>query len=326
MKKTCSFFIVLLMVGTLFAGPFGLDMGMDFFDMYLSGTQFLEAYAWPEYEELTLYDIYPPAEHSRFEVYEVVTKTDKGITFICGWGIDINSKSDGTELIAEYNKTREILTAKYGDPDATQSSSNSSVQPREGFMRDVANEEIFPEHVWNLRRPIDGIAIITLQMRAYDDTCGFIVLRYESEPTQSFFGSDAYWDNFEVHYWFDHYTHSDSEMLVSYTNGWFWESEMPELLSEASRWKNAFTKKMGVPSYEGTKIETLKGEPALLEALYNDDITIYYEWYKPYAKTGLMDFSLEVYADYDDSADLSFSVSKFLPETTLVVTNEDKIL
>ena len=111
MKKLISIF-TLLFICTLciFAGPFGLDMGMTL-DEVAQACGGIE----PEYISDDRYYIQPVKSHPLFEGYVVWVGETEGLYYIKGISHEILTNDYGTEVKQEFAKLVSPLERKYGN-------------------------------------------------------------------------------------------------------------------------------------------------------------------------------------------------------------------
>ena len=111
MKKLISIFTLLFIYSlSVFAGPFGLDMGMTIEDVTKAcgGNE-------PEYISDDRYYIQPVKSHPLFEGYVVWISETEGLYYIKGISREIQANSYGTEVKQEFAKLLSPLERKYGN-------------------------------------------------------------------------------------------------------------------------------------------------------------------------------------------------------------------
>ncbi|WP_295800115.1 hypothetical protein [uncultured Treponema sp.] len=110
MKKLISLFTLLFICSfSVFAGPFGLDMGMTIEDVTKAcgGNE-------PEYISDDRYYIQPVKSHPLFEGYVVWISETEGLYYIKGISREIRTNDYGTEVKQEFAKLLSPLERKYG--------------------------------------------------------------------------------------------------------------------------------------------------------------------------------------------------------------------
>lgn len=110
MKKLISIFTLLVVCSlSVFAGPFGLNMGMTIEDVTKAcgGNE-------PEYISDDRYYIQPIKSHPLFEGYVVWISETEGLYYIKGISREIPANSYGTEVKQEFARLLSPLERKYG--------------------------------------------------------------------------------------------------------------------------------------------------------------------------------------------------------------------
>ncbi len=110
MKKLISIFTLLFICSlSVFAGPFGLDMGMTLEEVAeaCGGIE-------PEYISDDRYYIQPVKSHPLFEGYVVWISETEGLYYIKGISREIQANSYGTEVKQEFARLLSPLERKYG--------------------------------------------------------------------------------------------------------------------------------------------------------------------------------------------------------------------
>ena len=143
MKKLVMILVMIVSAGVLFAGPFGLEMGMTMEDVVAAGGEVLEVYQEGFYypimkEPMARYDfdaaydaardpgtqwvaldlvkVTPPKNHSLFFGY-FVNVGDEGIMSIIAGGKLFNASDYNEEFAFEsYNGVCRSITRQYGKP------------------------------------------------------------------------------------------------------------------------------------------------------------------------------------------------------------------
>lgn len=113
MKKLLMLVLLIGVSISLFAGPFGLEMGWKLEDLEKNGIEY-ELYK-QDYN-ISIYDVFPEREHPDFEEYVVKIDTEEGIFQISTLRKDISTSSYGTALKNKYETVRDQISRTYGEP------------------------------------------------------------------------------------------------------------------------------------------------------------------------------------------------------------------
>lgn len=109
MRKSFIFlFITFFTLPSIFAGPFGLDMGMTLEEVANVCT------SEPEYIADDRYYIQPEKSHPLFEGYIAWISDSEGLYYIRGVSREIQTNGYGTEVKDEFSKILSPLERKYG--------------------------------------------------------------------------------------------------------------------------------------------------------------------------------------------------------------------
>ena len=108
MKKIISFVLLMFICTSVFAGPFGLKMGMTLEDVASICTEE------PEYIADDRYFIQPQKSHPLFEGYVAWISENNGLYYIKGISRNIQTTDYGTEVKQEFSKLLSPLEKKYG--------------------------------------------------------------------------------------------------------------------------------------------------------------------------------------------------------------------
>lgn len=110
MKKLISIFTLLFVYSfSVFAGPFGLDMGMTLEEVAEACGE-----NEPKYISDDRYYIQPVKSHPLFEGYVVWISEAEGLYYIKGISREIQANSYGTEVKQEFARLLSPLERKYG--------------------------------------------------------------------------------------------------------------------------------------------------------------------------------------------------------------------
>ena len=99
--------LYIIAVSQLFAGPFGIEMGMS-----LEKLESMTGVA-PK-KDGDIYFITPPKTHPQFDLYVVRASTKHGIYYIKAIGCDISTSSYGIELKQKFYNLEESIGKIYG--------------------------------------------------------------------------------------------------------------------------------------------------------------------------------------------------------------------
>ena len=111
MKKLFLILLFTLLPFTIFAGPFGLKMGITLEDI----KQVCEE--GPEFYKDDIYYIKPVKNHPLFVVYLVYVHEQKGLYKIQAASSPILSNQFGTELKESFNEVKDRIAKTYGSPE-----------------------------------------------------------------------------------------------------------------------------------------------------------------------------------------------------------------
>jgi len=184
MKRFCLLLCgLVLFIGTVFSGPFGLSKGMT-----LQELQTIEP-------SITLVDpstpyIYVmksvPIPSSRFESYLVQVHPEKGLFGIVALGVDIKTTPNGTALINAYNSLVKVITDTYPaiKPNSIDFLVSASTNDKpEDFMMSLEKSERFVHSYWGdseafpvVNKEIDTITLLILTSNT---NVGYLRLSYE---------------------------------------------------------------------------------------------------------------------------------------------------
>lgn len=146
MKKLISIFTLLFFYSlSVFAGPFGLDMGMTIEDVTKAcgGNE-------PEYISDDRYYIQPVKSHPLFEGYVVWISETKGLYYIKGISREIRTNDYGTEVKQEFARLLSPLERKYGTfAKIDKISKDSLFQDEKYWMRALAEGSRTFEAHWS---------------------------------------------------------------------------------------------------------------------------------------------------------------------------------
>ena len=182
MKKLISIFTLLFICSlSVFAGPFGLDIGMTIEDVTKAcgGNK-------PEYISDDRYYIQPVKSHPLFEGYAVWISETEGLYYIKGISREIPANSYGTEVKQEFARLLSPLERKYGKFSKTDKISNDTLfQDEKYWMTAVAEGSRTYEAHWtadeNNFEKFGGLTTISAGVRTkatYSITKAYIWIEY----------------------------------------------------------------------------------------------------------------------------------------------------
>ena len=179
-NKYFIFFILLsfLITGIVFAGPFGLDMGMTL-DQVKTKTG-----KNPELVQDDLYRVDPPNKNDMFESYIVQISPKYGIVWIKAVGKDITTNGYGIQLKTAFDNLVSGIERSYGKYDKTDFLLRGSIwNDPEDFMMGLLRKDRYLMANWELKYgstlPNDIISIGVIAT-ASSSTKGYISLEYYS--------------------------------------------------------------------------------------------------------------------------------------------------
>ncbi len=180
MKLNKLFFAVVFffIAGIIFAGPFGLDMGMSLEQLRsLTGEN-------PELIRGDFYEINPPNGHDMFESYLVQVSPKYGVVMIKAIGKDITTNGHGTQLKSAFNNLVASIERTYGKYEKIDYLLRGSIWDEpEDFMMGIVREDRYLLASWGNEAgstlPAD-ISLIGVVVSASSSSKGWINLEYYS--------------------------------------------------------------------------------------------------------------------------------------------------
>lgn len=169
MKKLISIFTLLSICSlSVFAGPFGLDMGMTLEEVAeaCGGIE-------PEYISDDRYYIQPVKSHPLFEGYVVWISEAEGLYYIKGISREIQANDYGTEVKQEFAKLLSPLERKYGTFEIIDEIVSDDVLPyklkQDSWMLTIAEGSRICEVHWSVSEDdfekFGGLTTISLGVR-----------------------------------------------------------------------------------------------------------------------------------------------------------------
>ena len=185
-RVVLSFFIIFITASSVFAGPFGLEMGMslEYITKACNGTR-------PErLENDDRYLISPTKSHPDFEHYLVWVDETKGLYRVRAISTEVITSKYGTELKSFFHDMTERLSKAYGKPeiyDKINEDVLSVFKTEDQWMWTLHEGSRVLAAVWNKdsRRTTmpDKLSYVDLYADTpkYSYTKGYLVLEYEFE-------------------------------------------------------------------------------------------------------------------------------------------------
>jgi len=175
-KLSILFAISLLFVSAVFAGPFGIEMGMTLEQLKLIGVNPV-----PIRDANGRYRITPKKQHSDFNFYAVDISPNYGVYVILAISKDIPISSSGIELRNKCYEIQKSLSNIYGSNQTFDSFQSSSILDKDSDWT-IKNEVIIFDSFWmrkynsNLPNDLSSIWLEAI----IDSTSGYLRLQYES--------------------------------------------------------------------------------------------------------------------------------------------------
>lgn len=166
MKKIFSIFTFLFICSlSVFAGPFGLDMGMTLEEVAEACGE-----NEPEYISDDRYYIQPVKSHPLFEGYVVWISEAEGLYYIKGISREIQANSYGTEVKQEFARLLSPLERKYGKFAKTDKISKDSLYQEDKYwMSSLARGSRTFEAHWSVSEDASekfgGLTTISIGIR-----------------------------------------------------------------------------------------------------------------------------------------------------------------
>ena len=176
MRKIIFTLIMLLITTTLFAGPFGLEMGWSYDEVVSNGVKILEDWGNGSYL------IMPTLPHSSFVAYTIAIDEEYGVYQIIGMNDDIETSSNGTQFKSEFNKVKNQLISAYGDPttDIDRLNYGSIWDEPQDYMLSLRYKDRLLACIWDPSEATENMKISLLAI-GNSSTSGALGLIYASE-------------------------------------------------------------------------------------------------------------------------------------------------
>jgi len=178
MKRAIALCVSLLSVTSLFAGPFGIEMGMTIEQVKAVST------SEPVLVEEDIYEIFPVTTHSRFEKYTVRISKEYGVYFIKAIGVDIRTSKYGEEMLSEFNDLVSSFQKKYGKYERIDYLKKGSYWDEpEDWMMGLLKNERYLLAFWEIEIGSDlpeNIVSIYIGANAASTEVGLVAIEYYS--------------------------------------------------------------------------------------------------------------------------------------------------
>jgi len=182
-KKLFSFVWVLLAVIPVFAGPFGLEMGMSLDEVTAVCGQA------PEEANGNFYKVIPPKPHPDFDIYVVEISPTYGVHFIKAIGKTITTSVYGDEIKNTFTKLVGSLDKTYGKGTVYDFLRSGSIWDEPNYwMMGLLKQERYLMAYWekDTGEPFPGnIRNIGLGTKALSTESGYISLEYYSKDNKA---------------------------------------------------------------------------------------------------------------------------------------------
>jgi hypothetical protein len=160
-KKILNFGFILfvLLSMSIFAGPFGLEMGMTLEQVKQATKNRIEL------QPAGFYMLEPPKKNSNFEHYQVSIHANYGVYMIVAASKIIDTSQNGIYVKEEFNRMASILEKTYGNGEIFDVIFNHSNIKDNNWMRSIIEKDREYSAVWGTRNPEalpDNVALIIL--------------------------------------------------------------------------------------------------------------------------------------------------------------------
>ena len=174
MKRIAVFTLLLLCGITLFAGPFGLEMGWTRQDLTENNVKILV-------DEGNSLMVEPPSPHSSFDAYLLSIDSEFGLYSIYAFSDSISTSENGQQFLSKYNHIKEQLISSYGEPtkDINYLSYGSIWDEPQDFMMSLIKQDRLLGCIWELDEN-NGNMTVSLIPRAESLSSGFLAIMYHS--------------------------------------------------------------------------------------------------------------------------------------------------
>ncbi len=173
-----TIFYIIHLSSYVFAGPFGLDMGMSIEQVKTAcnGRS-------PSVISDNKYYIIPQKPHPDFSIYVAWISPTEGLYFLKAVGSNISTSSYGTSLKSKFKDISDRLSKTYGNPKEYDFLRANSIwhEPNE-WMKSLEKQERFLCSTWSREQSSalpESIKEINMTAVAKDSETGYLVIEYE---------------------------------------------------------------------------------------------------------------------------------------------------
>ena len=172
MKRFILGIFAIFISTSLFAGQFGLKMGMTLNQIDKNAKKV----------GTNIYKVNVPKPHSFFEAYYVRISPTKGLYWIKGIGKDISTSAYGTELQSEFDRLEKKLSKVYGKNKRLDFLSYGSIwkEPNDWMMAMLKKERTLLSNLDKSTgfNPINNLKQIIISANPINREKGYISLEY----------------------------------------------------------------------------------------------------------------------------------------------------
>jgi hypothetical protein len=129
-----------------------------------------------------------PVPNAAFDSFLLIVGPKQGLVKIIASGVDIDGDSEGKQLKAAFNQTRDALKATYGDPSDNFDflKADSTLKKPGQFMLSLTNKERSLAAYWTKRSFLNNITSIALEGNGLGNDTGYISLEIEFLPYRDY--------------------------------------------------------------------------------------------------------------------------------------------
>lgn len=179
MKKNLLFLLFLFsIIGSIYAGPFGLEKGMSFDEVKeaCGGRE-------PVSADNGAYIIIPTKPHPYFVRYIAWIDPKEGLHYIKAIGSDISTNGYGIEVRSKFDSLETTLSKTYGTCDRTNVLLPGSIwRDADDWMMAISKKERYMMSAWEKKYGSslpDSITGVYMAVYASSSYSGYICLEYE---------------------------------------------------------------------------------------------------------------------------------------------------
>lgn len=179
MKKIALIGLMVVISINVFAGPFGIEMGMSLQEV----TKICKSI--PEIIKDDIYSIVPPKTNDLFEKYIIGIDPNYGVYWIKAIGKDISTTGYGTAIKSTFNDLVSSIEGTYGKYEKIDYLEYGSIwdEPRD-FMMGLVKKERALIACWNkssFATLPSNIESIYVSVKAISSSTGYLSLEYYSD-------------------------------------------------------------------------------------------------------------------------------------------------